>query len=129
MNSTGLASSLSQIVLDVRDLWRAVGFYRDALELTVLGVEDMGDHRMAHLNGGSTEILLIQQPDPVGISQQGGIMLNFRVMNLDAVLARADKGELTVLRPVEAGGAGRSILVADPDGNPVLISEPGETVH
>ena len=126
MTPTGLASSLSQIVLDVRDLQKTMEFYHDVLDLAVLGIEDMGGHRMAHLNGGGTEILLIQQPDFVLAAGQSGIMLNFRVANLDRLIMR---GDLLVLRPVETGAAGRSILVADPDGNPILISERSETIH
>jgi catechol-2,3-dioxygenase len=121
-------SVLSQIILDVRDLDRSLDFYVRMLGLTVTHQEDCEGNRLAYLNTGGTEILLLQQPecdqDP-SMERSGGLVVNFRVHDLPSVSETLDRNEIIVLRRLEMAIWGdRTLLVQDPDGYAVLLSEP-----
>ncbi len=52
-------------------------------------------------------------------------MINFRVDDLDAMIAQLERGGLEVItKPEWDSGAGRFARVHDPDGNPVELWEP-----
>ncbi len=128
-----MPSNLSHLILDVRDLDRSLEFYHGMLCLPVRRQDDWEGHRLAYLTTGGTEILLVQQPvheqNPL-LDRSGGLVINFRVVNLPKVATTLELGEVHVLRGLEMAVWGeRTILVADPDGYAVLLSEPVETVH
>ncbi len=121
-------SVLSQIILDVQDLDRSLHFYSRLLGLKVSRQEDDEGNRIAYLDTGGTEILLLQQPEGEQVpmmDRSSGLVINFRVCNLPAVSETLDRNEVIVLRRLEMAVWGeRTLLVQDPDGYAVLLSEP-----
>jgi catechol 2,3-dioxygenase-like lactoylglutathione lyase family enzyme len=98
------------------------------LNLPVERQEDFDGHRLAYLQTGSAEILLIQQPkdeqNPL-LDRSGGLVLNFQVQNLPAMAEFLESHEVMILRRLDMALWGeRTLLVADPDGYAVLLSEP-----
>lgn len=121
-------SVLAQVILDVRDLDRSLHFYRDLLGLRVVREEcDEGD-RIARLGTGGTEMLLVQQSDSASgrhSERGGGLILNFRVKDLPAMADALNLNRVVVLRRLDMAVWGeRTLLVQDPDGYAVLLSEP-----
>lgn len=125
----------SQLILDVKDMDRSLKFYSEMLNLRIMREDDWEGHRLAHLETGATEILLLQQPEneqnPM-LDRSGGLVINFHVTDLPRVAENLERQNVTVLRGLEMAIWGeRTFLVADPDGYAVLLSEPvgTETVH
>ncbi len=123
-----MGSSLCHLILDVRDLSRSLGFYHGVLGLAIDREEDFDGHRLAYLATGPCQVLLVQQPsedqNPL-LERRGGLVINFRVENLPSVAERVRSSGVTVLRQLEMALWGeRTLLVADPDGYAVLLSEP-----
>lgn len=121
-------SMLSQIILDVQDLDRSLDFYSRLLGLPIAREENDEGHRLAYLDTGGTEILLLQQPEsdqePL-LERCGGLVINFRVRDLPAISDRLNRNEVVVLRRLEMAVWGeRTLLVQDPDGYAVLLTEP-----
>ncbi len=121
------------MILDVRDLDRSLEFYHGLLDLPIQGTEDSDGHRIAYLGSGPTEILLVQQAPETqnpNVSRCQGLVIKFRVKNLPQVAQFLEMGQVPVLRDLEMAVWGeRTILVADPDGYAVLLSEPVGTTH
>ncbi len=128
-----MVSSFEHMILDVRDLDRSLEFYHGMLDLPIRRQDELDGHRIAYLKTGGTEILLVQQaPDEQvpGLERSQGLVINFRVQNLPQVARSLEQGQVPVLRGLEMAVWGeRTILVADPDGYAVLLSEPVGTVH
>lgn len=123
-----MKSVLSQVILDVQDLDRSLYFYHSLLGLRVAREEcDEGD-RIAHLETGGTEILLVQQSEsPLSRrSKRGpGLVIKFRVKDLPSAADALCKERVVVLRRLEMAIWGeRTMLVQDPDGYAILLSEP-----
>jgi catechol 2,3-dioxygenase-like lactoylglutathione lyase family enzyme len=122
-----MASFLSQLILDVQDIRRSIEFYSGLLCLPVRQEDSYEGHHLAYLDTGSAEILLIQQPPEeqmTRLDRCGGLVINFRVENLDDIRLVFHDHEVEVLRGIEDGGYGeRTMLVSDPDGYAVLLSE------
>jgi lactoylglutathione lyase len=128
-----MANSFSHMILDVRDLDRSLEFYHGMLDLPICRQDDCDGHRLAYLETGGTEILLLQQPihdqDPL-LERSRGLVINFQVKNLVHLSKFIEQFEVPVLRGLEMAVWGeRTLLVADPDGYAVLLSEPVGTVH
>lgn len=123
-----MTTVLSHLILDVHDVGRSLGFYRDLLALPVVREDWFEGHRLAYLNTGPTEILLVQQPEDPELppdARSNGVLLKFSVDNLVELAERARSQEVAILRGLEGEPTGeRSMLVADPDGYAVLLSEP-----
>jgi lactoylglutathione lyase len=126
-------SNFSHMILDVRDLDRSLEFYHGMLDLPIMGQETSDGSRIAYLGTGGTEILLVQQPPETRECSRvrcNGLVIKFRVQNLPQVAHFLEQGHVPVLRDLEMAVWGeRTILVADPDGYAVLLSEPVQTVH
>jgi lactoylglutathione lyase len=123
-----MRSQICRLILDVQDLNRSLAFYHRMLGLPISRQEDFDDHRLAYIDTGQTEILLIQQPkreqNPL-LERSGGFVINFHVHDLPAVADCLQREEITVLRRLEMALWGeRTLLVADPDGYAILLSEP-----
>lgn len=123
-----MRSVLATLILDVSDLDQALLFYHEMLGIPIRRQETLDGHRLAYLRGGSTELLLMQQPldqqNPL-LERTGGAVLKFRVMRLDDLVPSLVGIGAQVLRPTEGVAWGeRSCLVADLDGYAVLLSEP-----
>jgi lactoylglutathione lyase len=128
-----MGNVLSHLILDVTNLDRSLEFYHGMLDLPVRRQDEWDGHRLAYLGTGSAEILLLQQPqdeqNPL-LDRSGGLVINFRVANLPQVAQFLEDRNVHVLRGLEMAVWGeRTILVADPDGYAVLLSEPVGTLH
>jgi len=124
-----MGTVLSHLILDVHDVGRSLTFYTGLLGLAVCREDWFEGHRLAYLLAGSTEILLVQQPeDPEHgpDARSGGVLLKFQVSNLVELAERVATQEVNILRGMEGEVTGeRSMLVADPDGYAVLLSQTG----
>ncbi|KAA0239271.1 MAG: hypothetical protein EDM74_04440 [Armatimonadetes bacterium] len=128
-----MACQFTSLILDVRDMDVSLEFYHGLLHLPVRHEEDWDGHRLAYLSTGATEILLLQQPaneqNPM-LDRAGGQVINFRIGNLPQVSKFLIDHKVTILRGLEMAVWGeRTLLVADPDGYAVLLSEPVGTMH
>ncbi len=128
-----MASVFSNLILDVTDLDRSLAFYQGMLKLRVTREDNWNGHRIAFLDTGNTEILLLQQPTSEqnpGMERSGGLVIKFHVKDLAAVAQDLERRHVKVLQGLEMALYGeRTFLVADPDGYAVLLSEPVETLH
>jgi lactoylglutathione lyase len=128
-----MTSALSRVILDVKDIDRSLAFYHGLLDLEVRKQDGWEGHRVAYLASGNTEILLLQQPleeqNPL-LERSGGLVINFQVRHLEAVAIQIQRKHIEVLRDMEEALWGeKTLLVADPDGYAVLLSEPVETLN
>lgn len=119
---------LTHLILDVHDIDRSLAFYNGLLSLPLQKRENCGGHRLAYLRTGQTELLLVQQPldeQNPSLDRSGGLVLNFHVHNLRSIAGHAREAHATVLRDLEDPACGeRTLLLADPDGYAVMLSEP-----
>ncbi len=126
-------SVFAHLILDVHSLRRSIGFYRDLLGLRVRQTEELDGHHLAYVGTDDFEILLLEQPEddqPSGFPRGGGVVLNFRVTNLARVAETLKLDRVNVLRDLEEPQYGdRTLLIADPDGYAILLSEPVGTYH
>lgn len=128
-----MASNLKHLILEVRDMDRSLEFYHGMLHLRIRREDAWEGHRLAYLTTGGTELLLVQQPlheqNPL-LDRSGGLVINFRVTDVKHMALRMRQQEVLVLRDLEMAVWGeRTILVADPDGYAVLLSEPVESLN
>jgi len=123
----------AHLILDVGSVDKSIGFYRDQLGLPVHSMGDLDGHRLATVSANGFEILLLQQPledQPLFGPRGRGLVLNFKVSGLKQVAVKLKQGHVPVLRDIEDPAFGeRTLLVSDPDGYAILLSEPVGTVH
>ncbi len=128
-----MASVFSHLILDVQDIDRSLAFYHGLLNLPVREEDSMDGHRLAYLITGKTEIILLQQPiheQNPELERKGAQMIKFHVKDLPDVAHHLNRHHVQVLRDLEYAIYGeRTLLVADPDGYAVLLSESVETIH
>ncbi|MBI3722193.1 MAG: VOC family protein [Fimbriimonas ginsengisoli] len=127
-----MPSVLSNLILDVKDLDRSLAFYHGMLKLPISRRDTWQGHRLAYLgSGGSAEILLLQQPMEDQPTQRSvGLVLKFYVQNLPGMADDLSQKKVPVLQGLDMAPAGeRTLLVQDPDGYAVLLSEPVETLN
>jgi catechol 2,3-dioxygenase-like lactoylglutathione lyase family enzyme len=126
-------SVFAHLILDVHNVKRSIGFYRDLLGLRVRQTEELDGHHLAYIGTDGFEILLLEQPEreqSTSFPRGGGVVLNFRVSNLSQVAESLKQVQVNVLRDLEEPPFGeRTLLVADPDGYAVLLSEPVGTYN
>ncbi len=123
-----MQSVFSQLILDVRNVDASVGFYRDSLGLDVFKTDEFEGHRLAYMTSDGFELLLLEQPNrdqmPPAL-RGGGVVMNFRVSNLPRLAETLKKERIDVLRDLDDPSHGdRTLLIADPDGYSILLSEP-----
>ena len=104
----------------VKDMQRAVVFFRDVLGLEP--AEAYGDQWVEFNAGGVTVALDGSQEMPVAVGDAGlRPAAAFACDNLDTVLETVrESGARVIVEPV-APGSCRFAVVADPDGNPVIL--------
>lgn len=128
-----MPSVFSHLILDVGDMNRSLDFYHGLLNLPVRLEDNYEGVRLVYLQTGRTEILLVQQPkaeSSPALDRSGGLVINFHVRNLPRIASDLAHHHVRVLRPLETEPFGeRSILVADPDGYAVLLSEKIEALR
>jgi len=124
---------IDHVVLRVKDIERAIAFYRDVLGCTVEKRRD--DLGLVHMRVGASLIDLITPEGPLG--KQGGALAGKEGRNVDHLCLRIEPFDETAIRasmarhgvPVHgdvqnnfgAEGNGPSIYISDPDGNGVEL--------
>ena len=117
-------TGFAQVALSVRDLDRAVAFYRDVLGLTFLF---SAPPSLAFLQCGLTRVML--NGDPQAAPAAGGPILYYAVPDLQAAFAAitANGAPMKEAPKAIARVGGREVWLGfteDPDGHPVgLMSE------
>lgn len=126
----------------VRDLDRAVEFYCDVFDLSVIaefevageafetGVDIAGARaRFAHLDAGSIRLELVEYT-PTGdrsgtpqLNEQGAIHLGLEVDDLDAFYADLSADVETLSPPQTTETGTRILFVRDPEGNLIELLE------
>jgi glyoxylase I family protein len=129
---------LDHVVLRVRDIDRALAFYRDVLGCALeRSLEDMG---LYQLRAGRSLIDLVPVEGELG--RMGGAPPGSDGRNVDHVALRIDPFDPEALRThleahgiamgevarrYGAEGQGPSIYIEDPDGNTIELKGPPET--
>ncbi len=128
-----MQSVFAHLILDVRNVNRSIRFYCDRLGMSVSKTDEWNGHHLAYLHSADFELLLLEQPtkdQSPGFQRGGGIVMNFRVQNLSGLAAQLKQNLVPVLRDLDEPEYGdKTILVTDPDGYAVLLSEPVGTYH
>lgn len=128
-----MESLFAHLILDVASVDESLSFYHDQLGLVVAGVGELDGNRLATIIAGTTQILLLQQPeiDRPPVQDRGrGLVLNFKVSGLCDVASRLKQSHVQILRDLEDPPFGdRTFLISDPDGYAILLSEPVGTLH
>ncbi|MYD42990.1 MAG: VOC family protein, partial [Gammaproteobacteria bacterium] len=106
---------LEELFLDVTDLDKSIGFYRDLFGLEL----SMRNEERAYLQTDSSHIVL-QVHGHSGRHKGGGPMhFAFTVTEetFDEVAARVAQANIFTRGPMGERGKGRALFVIDPDGN------------
>jgi catechol 2,3-dioxygenase-like lactoylglutathione lyase family enzyme len=114
------------LILYVSDLADSRTFYVDALGLPLL----FEDEIITVVGGGTGRVVLHRNDRghdergtfPAG-SEAGAAALRFSVSDPDACEAEATATGLTVLWPAQEASWGRFVVLADPDGRPVVLAK------
>ena len=127
---------IDHVVLRVKDMERAVAFYREVLGCTVEKRRD--DLGLVHMRAGASLIDLVSPDGPLG--RQGGALPGAEGRNLDHLCLRIEPFDEAGIRALMARhgvaihgevhhnfgaeGNGPSIYFSDPDGNTVELKGP-----
>ena len=112
------ALGLAHLLLQCRDLEAARRFYVDVLGLSVRSTKPLDDGRPFV---GTHEGLGLTEGGPGDGRQVDHIAL--RVQDVAALAERCARAHVPIVKPLGPGIYGRTIYVADPDGNTVELYE------
>jgi catechol 2,3-dioxygenase-like lactoylglutathione lyase family enzyme len=114
------------LILYVSDLTESRAFYVDALELPLLFEDDV----ITVVGAGAGQIVLHRNDrghDERGVfpagSEAGAAAVRFSVSDPDACEQEALARGLTVVWPTQEATWGRFVVLADPDGRPVVLAK------
>ncbi len=108
---------LQRIVVSVADLARALLLYRDVLGLVVTA--QFGEVVRLDVPGTDTELLLHQRTPTSG---PAGVAVSFRVDDVDATAAAAEKAGAAIVDPPEDQPWGeRQAVLTDADGHVICL--------
>lgn len=115
--------ALPSIDLIVRDVPRAVAFFREVAGLTVLQEFD----RFAEIDAGNIRLLL--SPDAlVPVAPAGGVILHFAEQDLDSAALRAQSFGAAILKgPFVTDWGTESLLIQGPEAVIVDFHRPVST--
>jgi glyoxylase I family protein len=82
------------------------------------------DHRVWQQAAGPTAFTPFSMDSDYFGSKQQGWMVNFRVRNMDAMVAQLQKSNIEVKVDPEKSAYGRFARLHDPEGNPIELWEP-----
>lgn len=113
-------------ILDTPDLPRALSFYRDLLGGKVTyQLPPEGDPAYVGLQLGTSQLGIGRQDQP-GVRTNDQITLWVYAVDFDAAFARLrDAGVAVLQEPAEQPWGERMAIVADPDGNRVIVASRG----
>ena len=121
-----VVQGLEGLILYVGDLARAKEFYATTLGLPVA----FEDGIVAVVGGGPTRVVLHRNDrghDERGIfpagTDAGAAALRFSVSDPDECQADAERRGVRVLWPTQDATWGRFVVLADPDGRPVVLAK------
>ena len=113
----------------IRDVARAVAFYRDQLGFTLVHQQLPA---FAAMKLGELSLLLSgpgasgSRPMPGGGAQEPGgwNRIVLRAIDLPARIEALEKAGVKLRNRMEVGPGGRQVQIEDPDGNPIELFEP-----
>jgi predicted enzyme related to lactoylglutathione lyase len=120
---------LLEVELRVRDLERALRFYRDLVGLPFGAVETHEGENVPHAHaawgewGARGELLMVNLYPAAGGADPTQASVGFVVDDLEQTHARLVSAGATVTRPPERRPWGVSATYRDPDGNTVSLTE------
>lgn len=123
-----MMQSLEACVLPVRELGRALGFYRDLLGFDV----EFADDERAILRVGGSEIVLLsldaaaREPKFAGAVPGGGMAIHVRVADPDGLWEVVSKTAGVLERLGDRDYGDRDFSILDPDGYRLVF---GSAVH
>ena len=118
-------SSVNLIVLRVRDLEESLRFYR-ALGLTFVQ-EQHGSgpvHYACELDSMVVELYPGEPGAALERKMAGATMLGFQVDSLDSIIETLEQLGVKVITKPQTGAWGRRMVVEDPDGRAIDLSQP-----
>jgi predicted enzyme related to lactoylglutathione lyase len=118
---------IAHVEIPVRDLERAMAFYRQVLGVAFGPVVDLHGSRMAHFpfeDGQDGASAALAQGD-VYVPTLDGMIVYFTVEDIDATLARAEAvGSAVLFAKTALDGGGFVAEIADSEGNRIALQSP-----
>lgn len=116
-----LVADIHHVSLNVSDVHRALGFYRDLLGLAELPRPDFGFGGAWLDAGAGRQIHLIEADVPVDLGQH----VAFRVDSIETTIDRLRAAGVDIGDASSVGDTGiRQAFAADPDGNRIEFTQP-----
>ena len=122
-----MLSGVQDYYYNVKDMGRALAFYRDVLGLTVIEVTDHwtsldlnGIRLGLHWSGGDDVPRVARAPH----GPLAGGCVTFRVRDIRSAVERLDAHGVNILGPVSSQPWGSVVSFEDPDGNVLKLMQP-----
>jgi|LakMenE18May11ns_1017448.scaffolds.fasta_scaffold9482660_1 catechol-2,3-dioxygenase len=123
---------LGKIILDVDDLSRSIAFYQSLLGCSAeTGYDARSRVDFGVLKAGSTRVMLVARPlweQSPHLDRTGGMVLNFQVNNLERIKTVFSEYVLSTQLELIPGHCDTGILMTDPDGYALWISQTNQMV-
>ncbi|WIM93853.1 VOC family protein [Actinoplanes oblitus] len=108
---------LQRLIVSVADLARSRALYQEVFGLAEKSA--FGDLVTLTVPGTTTELMLHRRPPTSGLA---GVAISFRVDDVDAVTAAAEKAGATVIdAPEDQPWGERQAVLTDPDGHVLCL--------